>query len=263
MGGGEESDEITAEQLAVMVLPQDELGAPTGFEIDLDDSGRMNARDAADWTSDPRDSSPDLRQDGWFGGYELTYSDPDSAVSFESGEGVITGDSTVQLFDTGTSARARLLQEIRDLERLRGKDLDGVRLARFETFDLSVGDEAWGVELTARARGVTLHGADVFFRSGRLVADTGFLHVDEAGRRTEAVAAARALESRIQRALDGELDAEPVPLPGDEPELTQAQLSKMTLALDDLPSGAIVTDQGREQHDGSTSYYRSFDVSQT
>jgi hypothetical protein len=263
LGGSEEKDEISAEQLAVMVLPRDELGAPEGFELDLEDSGRLTARDAADWTTDPNDSAADLRQDGWLSGYELTYSNPDRSVSFERGEGVITGDSTVQLFDTETSARAQLVQEIRDLERFRGKDLDGVRLARFETFDVDVGDEAWGVELTARARGVTLHGTGVFFRSGRLIADTGFLHVDEAGRHSEAVAAARALESRIQRSLAGELDAEPVPLPGQEPEVTQAQLSKMTLGLTDLPEGAFLTDEGRARGDGFVTFYRNFDVEQT
>jgi hypothetical protein len=263
LGGGEEADEITADQLAVMVLPRDELGAPESFELDPKDSGRMSAREAADWTTDPDDNAADIRQEGWLSGFELTYSNPDREVSYERGEGVIMGDSTVQLFDTDTSARARLVQEIRDLERLRGKDVDGVRLARFETFDLDVGDEAWGIELTARARGVTLHGTGVFFRSGRVIADTGFLHVDEVGRHREAVAAARALESRIERVLAGELDAEPVPAPGEEPELTQAQVSKMTLGLQDLPAGAFLADEGRTGNGDTVRYYRNFDVRQT
>lgn len=267
LGGSEESDEISAEQLAVMVLPRDELGAPEGFELDAEDSGRMNSREAADWTTDPNDNAADLRQDGWLSGYELTYSNPDRGVSYERGEGVIMGDSTVQLFDTETSARAQLVQEIRDLERFRGKDVDGVRLARFETFDLDVGDEAWGIEITARARGVTLHGTGVFFRSGRLIADTGFLHVDEAGRHDEAVAAARALESRIERVLAGDLHAEPVPLPEQEQKqalVRRAQLAKMTLALEDLPAGARLVQQGRGSNGRNfVSYYRTFDVENT
>jgi hypothetical protein len=263
LGGKEASNEITDEQLAVMVLPDDELGTPDGFELDLEDSGGMNAREAADWTTDPEDNAADLRQDGWLSGYELTYSNPDDRVSFELGEGVISGDSTVQLFDTETSARAQLVQEIKDLERLRGENAEGVRLARFETFDVDVGDEGWGIELTARARGVTLHGTGVLFRSGRLVADTGFLHVDETGRHSEAVAAARALESRIQRSLAGELDAEPIPLPGEQPEPTQAELSKMTLGLEDLPAGARLTDEGRTHGTDGVTYFRNFDVEQT
>jgi hypothetical protein len=131
LGGKEGSDEITDEQLAVMVLPGDELGTPDGFELDLEDSGRMNAREAADWTTDPEDNAADLRQNGWLSGYELTYSNPDDRVSFEVGEGIVSGDSTVQLFDTETSARARLVREVKDLERLRGENIDGVRLARF------------------------------------------------------------------------------------------------------------------------------------
>jgi hypothetical protein len=263
LGGSEESDEITAEQLAVMVLPRAELGAPEGFEVEPDESGSLSARDAADWTTDPHDNAADLRQAGWLSGYELTYADPNRRVSFERGDGVITGDSTVQLFDTETSARAQLVQEIRNLERFQGKDLDGVRLVRFDTFDLDVGDEAWGVELTARGRGVTLHGTGVFFRSGRLIADTGFLHVDEAGRQSEAVAAARALASRMEGVLAGDLDAEPVPLPDKQSEPTEAELAKMTLGVKDLPAGAILTDEGRKRSDDSVTYFRNFDVERT
>jgi hypothetical protein len=157
-----------------------------------------------------------------------------------------------------------LLQEMRDLERFRGKVLNGVRLARFETFDVNVGDEAWGIELTARARGVTLHGTGVLFRSGRLVADTGFLHLDQAGRRGEALAAARALEARIQHVLAGDLDAQPVRLPAKEAAVTRAQLARMTLSLKDLPAGARLDAEGRAPGGGgAVSYYRTFDVEDT
>jgi hypothetical protein len=263
-GQAEDSAEITDDQLAVMVLPQAELRVPAGFELDPKDSGPISAREAAEATTDPDDNAADIRQAGWLGGYELTYSEPAGNVSFARGEGVVFGDSTVQLFDTETSARARLLQEMRDLERFRGKVLNGVRLARFETFDVNVGDEAWGIELTARARGVTLHGTGVLFRSGRLVADTGFLHLDQAGRRGEALAAARALEARIQHVLAGDLDAQPVRLPAKEAAVTRAQLARMTLSLKDLPAGARLDAEGRAPSGGgAVSYYRTFDVEDT
>jgi hypothetical protein len=267
-GFGEESwpQEITSEQLAVMVLPRDELGTPAGFEVDSEDSGRITAREAAEATTDPRDNAADLKQAGWLGGYELTYSDPNRSVSFERGEGVVMGDSTVQLFDTETSARAHLLREIRDFERFRGQVVDGVRLARFETFEIDVGDEGWGIELTARARGVTLHGTGVVFRSGRLTADAGFLHVDQADMRGEAIAVARALQSRIERVLAGDLDAEPVPLPVEEPSaptVNRAQLARATLALEDLPAGAHLSEEGRLRTPKSAGFYRTFDVQDT
>jgi hypothetical protein len=266
-GQAEDSAEITDDQLAVMVLPRAELGTPVGFELDPADSGPISAREAADATTDPRDNAADLKRAGWLGGYELTFADPNRSVSFQRGEGVVMGDSTVQLFDTETSARAHLLGEIKDLERFRGQVVDGVRLARFETFEVDVGDEGWGVELTARARGVTLHGTGVLFRSGRLTADTGFLHLDRADRRGEAVAAARALESRIARVLAGDLAAKPVPLPVEEtraPLPKPTQLARMTLALEDLPPGARLADEGRwTSGRDSVSYYRTFDVEQT
>src|SRR5215207_3822879 len=89
LGGTEKFEDVSAEQLAVMVLPREELGTPEGFELDLEESGRLSARDAAEWTTDPDDNAADLRQDGWLGGYELAYSNPDRGVSFERGEGII------------------------------------------------------------------------------------------------------------------------------------------------------------------------------
>jgi len=266
-GNSADSEEITAGQLAVMVLPHGELGTPAAFQVDPEDSGRVSAREAAEATTDPRDNAADIRQAGWLGGYELNYSDPNRSVSFERGEGLVVGGSTVDLFDTETSARAHLLQEIRDLERFRGQVVDGVRLARFETFEVDVGDEGWGIEMTARARGVTMHATGVLFRSGRLTADAGFLRVDNADMRAEAVAAARALQSRIERVLAGDLAAKPVPLPREDkpaPLPKPTQLARMTLGLEDLPPGARLADEGRwTSGPDSVSYFRSFDVEQT
>ena len=263
LGEGEKSDQVTAQQLAVMVLPQQELGGSPELQLDEEDSGPLTAREVADSTTDPRDGAADLRRAGWLDGYELNYSNPSRAVSFQRGEGLIVGGSTVNLFDTETSARAYLVRQIQSFERYRGKEIEGIRLETFETFDVSVGDEAWGVEFTARAGKTTMHLTGVVFRSGRLAADAGFMRADDTTMREAAVKAARALESRIQRSLAGELDAEPVPLPGQEPEVTQAQLSKMTLGLTDLPEGAFLADEGRARGDGFVTYYRNFDVEQT
>jgi hypothetical protein len=262
-GESDAADEITREELAVMVLPREEFGDLPALEVDPEDSGRVSAREAAKSTTDPRDTAADLRRAGWVDGYELNFSDPNRSASFERGEGLIVVGSTVDLFDTETSARAYLLQEIRQFERFRGKDVQGVRLVSFETFDVDVGDEGWGVEFTARVGRVTMHVTGVVFRSGRLVADSGFMRADDQPLRPDAVKVARALESRIERVLAGELDAKPVPLPETEPIATAAQLSRMTLGLKDLPAGARLADEGRRRSDKSVSYYRNFDVEQT
>jgi hypothetical protein len=109
----------------------------------------------------------------------------------------------------------------------------------------------------------TLHGTGVFFRTGRLVASTGYSRADGATMRDEAMKAGRALESRIERVLTGDLDAKPVPVPREVPEPTQAQLAKMTLGVEDLPSGAFLTDEGRERGDDSVTFFRNFDVQET
>jgi hypothetical protein len=263
---GEEGtpDEITRDELAIMVLPREEFGtASAALEVDPEDSGRVSAREAAESTTDPDDTGADLRQGGWVDGYELNYSDPNRSVSSERGEGLIVVGSTVDLFDTETSARSYLLQEIRDFERFRGKEVNGVRLAKFETFDVDVGDEGWGIEFTARAGRVTMHVTGVAFRSGRLVADAGFMRADDGTARADALTAARALESRIERVLAGQLDAKPVTLPVRTPTATSAELARGTLAVKDLPAGARVAEEGRSRSGNSVSYYRSFDVQDT
>jgi hypothetical protein len=256
--------EITQDELAIMVLPREGFGtALAALEVDAQDSGRVSAKEAAESTTDPDDTAADLRQAGWVGGYELNYSDPNRSASFERGEGLIVVGSTIDLFDTETSARSYLLQEIRDFEQFRGKDVQGVRLAKFETFDVDVGDEGWGIEFTARAGRATMHVTGVAFRSGRLVADAGFMRADDGTARADALTAARALESRIQRVLAGDLDAQPVPLPVQEAVVTQSQLARGTLAVKDLPAGARVADEGRLRSEKSISYYRTFDVQDT
>jgi hypothetical protein len=268
LGGSDGADEITRQELAIMVLPRDEFGAAlTSLEVDPEDSGHVSAKEAARSTTDPHDSAADLRQAGWLDGYELNFSDPNRSVSFERGEGLIVVGSTVDLFDTATSARAYIVRELRDFERFRGKNVQGVRLAKFETFDVNVGDEAWGMEITARVGRVKMHATGVVFRSGRVVADGGFMRADDTPMRSEAIKAAQALESRIERVLAGQLDAEPVPLPVPvkaTPLPKPAQLARMTLELQDLPPGAHLLDQGRgTKGQGSVSYFRTFDVEQT
>jgi hypothetical protein len=268
LGGSDGADEITQEELAIMVLPRDEFGAAlSALEVDREDSGRVSAKEAAESTTDPHDTAADLKQAGWVDGYELNFSDPNRNISFERGDGLIVVGSTVDLFDTATSARAYIVRNLRDFERFRGKNVQGVRLAKFETFDVNVGDEGWGMEFTARVGRVKMQVTGVVFRSGRVVADGGFMRADDTPMRSEALKAAQALESRIERVLAGQLDAEPVPLPVPvkaAPLPRAAQLARMTLELQDLPPGAHLVDEGRwTKGKNSVSYYRTFDVEQT
>jgi hypothetical protein len=139
-----------------------------------------------------------------------------------------------------------------------------VKILRTDEFDITVGDESWGVELEFRGSGATLTMTGVIFRHGRLVASAFYLRGDGADVRPQAASLALKLENRIQRVLAGDLDAQPVPLPAGKPAVSQAQLARVTLALKDLPSGAFLTDEGRRRtNDNSVAYYRTFDVQNT
>jgi hypothetical protein len=245
-GQEEGAEEVTRSQLAVMVLPRDELGsAYATFEVD-EDSGRGSARRLAKSTVDPDDNARSVRQGGWSAGYDLGYSDnAQRRLAAKRRRGVLSVGTSVDLFATETDARYFILDEIGEFERFEGKRVQGVKLLRVDVFDVSVGDEGWGVEFDFRAENGKLTSTGVFFRRGRLVATAGFLRADDSDVRAEAASLAQKLEQGIDRVLAGDLRAQPVSLPARKPTATRAQLARMTLALKDLPSGARLADQGR------------------
>jgi hypothetical protein len=215
-GGNSPSDDesVTRPDLAIMVLPREELAIDVGgLEIDAEDSGPVSASEAAaDATIDPEDDASLLRRVGWVDGYELNYSDP-KGKALERGRGLIVAGSSVYLFEDDEAASARLLDEILDFERLEGKTVEGVRLAGFETFEVDVGEDARGVEVTFRVGGESLRVTGVFFRHGRLLADVGVGRADGVSARADVERAASALEARIQGVLAREIHDDPVPLP--------------------------------------------------
>jgi hypothetical protein len=261
---GEEggSQEITRDELAIMVLPQGDLGAEfTAFEVD-EDSGPGSARGMADNSMDPDDTPASVKRAGWTAGYDLSYSAPKKLVV--EGSAAISAGTSADLFATETAARSFIVEEIRQFHRFEGKTREGVKIVRVDEFDVSVGDESWGVEMEFRGGSVRLTMTGVIFRHGRLVATAFHLRRDAADVRSRAAGLALKLESRITRVLAGDLDTKPVPLPAKEPKVTQAQLARMTLSLKDLPAGTRLDAEGRAPSGGgAVSYYRTFDVEDT
>jgi hypothetical protein len=256
------SQEITRDELAIMVLPQGDLGAEfAAFEVD-EDSGPGNARRLAENSMDPDDTAASVKRAGWTAGYDLSYSAP-KRLAAEGGAALSAGTSA-DLFATETNARSFIVGEIRQFHRFEGKTHEGVKILRVDEFDVTVGDESWGVELEFRGSSATLTMTGVIFRHGRLVATAFHLRRDAADVRPQATSLALKLENRIARVLAGDLDAQPVPLPVSEPTVTQAQLARMTLALNDLPAGARLDAEGRAPSGGgAVSYFRIFDVEDT
>jgi hypothetical protein len=256
------SQEITREELAIMVLPRADLGAEfAAFEVD-EDSGPGNARRLAENTMDPDDTPASVKRAGWAAGYDLSYSTP-KRLAVAGRRGAVSAGTSADLFATETDARSFILGEIRQFDRFEGKTREGVKILRADEFDVTVGDESWGVELEFRTGSATMTMTGVIFRHGRLVATAFHLRADGADVRPQAASLALKFENRIERVLAGELDAQPVPLPAREPVVTQAQLARGTLAVKDLPAGARLSDEGRLRSEKSTSYYRTFDVQDT
>ena len=264
---GEEGapDEITGDELAIMVLPQGELGSEFAAFAADDDSGPGTARDLADGTFEPDDTGASVKRSGWTAGYDLTYS-TQKRLAAGRRPGAVSAGTSADLFATETNARSFILTELRQFKRFEGKSREGVKILRADEFDVTVGDEGWGVELEFRGSGATLTMTGVIFRHGRLVASAFYLRGDGADVRPQAASLALKLENRIERVLAGDLDAKPVPLPVDEtqaPAVNRAQLARATLALEDLPAGARLSEEGRFRTTRSVAYYRSFDVQDT
>ena len=260
---GEESgpQEITRDELAIMVLPQGDLGQEfAAFEVD-EDSGPGNARRLAENTMDPDDTPASVKRAGWTAGYDLSYSASKRLAA--EGRPAVSAGTSADLFATETDARSFIVEEIRQFQRFEGKSHQGVKILRFDEFDVTIGDESWGVELEFRGGSATMTMTGVIFRHGRLVATAFHLRRDAADVRSQAASLALKLENRIASVLADDLDAEPVRLPVRQPVVTQTQLARATLALKDLPAGARVADEGRFRSEQSISYYRTFDVQDT
>jgi len=60
--------------------------------------------------------------------------------------------------------------------------------------------------------------------------------------------------------LAGQLAAEPVTLPGEPSPAAVKRLTAATLALQDLPAGVTVGEEGQKSKNGKVTYFRSFNV---
>lgn len=254
---------ITRAELAVMVVPLEEIGEPAvGMHVD-DDSGPSGNKEGAEDTLDPKDTANSLAQAGRLHGYDLTYSTPRQTTIWRKGGGYTDVTTSVELFETESAASAYLDDQIADFERYRGKGIgDGVRLTRSEVFEAAlVGDEGWGVRAKLRFGKLRVNGTIVAFRRGPVVGAASIGRGDSldiaAGVRT----VARALDRRIQAVLAGELRSDPVPLPRKRIAVGAKRLAAMTLSLRDLPAGVSVTDERRKKTTSNrVVYFRSFDV---
>ena len=261
--GGESSDPIDASQLAVMVVPRDQLGAPAkGLDLD-DDSGVYGNREGADDTIDPHDTAAALRAGGRLGGYELVYSSPKALDIWRTGGGYSDVRTAVELFDTPSDAAVYLDTQARDFARFEGKTIGSVvRLAKTDVVRITdIGESAWAIHGTASFGKIVTHGTVVAFRRGRIVGSVSIGRGDTREIIGQTRIIARALDHRIEAVLAGELVAKPMPIPLRPGPAGLRRLKAATLSLQDLPAGVSVAAEGRKKTTGDRiAYFRSFKV---
>ena len=272
-GGGDDElkqalESLGDNDLAIMVLPQEQLGDEfSDLEVDAD-SGFQDNEGRADDTIDPDDTADDLEEAGRINGYELTYLDP-SFAALEAGQGVISVDTEVEMFEEGSAASDFLAKQVDDYQQLEGEEVEAdMVLEKVGTFAVDgLADEAMGLRQRVSFGDVQMYGTVVAFRLDRLVGAATLARADDADANSQVEEIARALEQRIEGVLLGEISGTPVPVPEAEEEATVTppedipDLAAMALSLDDLPGGVSIGREGYvEDEDTVASYEREFDL---
>jgi hypothetical protein len=226
--GGGEADitdrEISDEELALMVLPQEGFGVEyAGLELDEGASGFLSNEKAIENDYDGEDERGDIERFGRVNGYAEVYSSPlgaedDPSASIE--EGLMVGIGVELLRDT-EGASGRLQDEIADYEREFREEAGAEEgqqgdLQLFSLYD--VGDEATGLQMEFPVpvdTGLSLlyNATHVSFRRGRLVGAVVVGEFYDRDRRDEVVTLARKLDERIQAVLRGDITAAPAATP--------------------------------------------------
>ena len=253
-GEPEPAPSATKRQLALMVLPRDELGPEAdGLRQSRLAGPRDNAAEA-EGTLDPDDDGETLRESGRRFGYHLTYTARDGAD-----EGVLEIGTSVELFETELAASHYLHDQADDYEFLRGQKVaPGVKLVASERLDPGdVGDEARALTAAVRAGKRRLHGTIVAFRHGRIVGAAVLARFDtaDAGARTRELA--DALDRRIDAVLAGTLTGAAEPLEHGR----AADPRPYALTAGDLPTLELeLGHEGRVSPGRARAFLREFDV---
>lgn len=268
-GTGQSFASVTANDLAIMVLPADRLaGTAQGLAIDPDQSGFSDNKQAANDTIDPEDDAASLARLGRENGYTLAFYDRD-ASTLKAKRGIYGVSTGVDLMKDAKGAQAYLERQLADYQRLAGTEVDtGVTLTAAEVTPLTgPGEGSSLLRASIETNGVTLHATIVPFRLDRLVAAVVLVRADATDAAVQAEGIAEAFAQRIEDVTAGKVKETPVPLPAKGDGTTTApagaaNLAAAVLALNDLPKGVKVATEGygAKKGDVLASYSRDFDL---
>lgn len=264
-GGGDGLEDVSPSELAIMVLPPEELGtAADGLEPDGELSGTSTAADAASGSVDPGDTPADIERSGRRTGYDLHLVDVDLGA-LQRRAGVVELATGVELFGTAEQAAGYRERVLGAYERFVGREISpGVTLARADPEEADVGDEGTLVRSTLSGDGFVVHSTAVDFRVDDVVGTVLVSRADPEDAGEQALELARALERRIRAAAAGELDDRPVQVEGARtgtpptPPAGARGLARLALALDDLPVGSFVDDEEYGGGGDGPSFRRAF-----
>jgi len=201
---GQADRTVTSTDLADMVLPKSELGRRFSEFEEATVSGPMpNHRAATETFAD--DTGVDLAERGRRGGYRQVYSiGADTPVP---ADGLVSGGTYVESFESEEAARDYLNNRIAEFERAQGEAypipaVGTVRYAVVRPFAVSgIGADTAGLEVVAETNRQTTYEIQISFRVGRIVARASTVSVGDFTDRDQALRLAEALESRIVDAV--------------------------------------------------------------
>jgi hypothetical protein len=199
-GDGDDAPNAEQADLADMVLPRSELGPRFAeFERAAVSGPMPNHRAATETFAD--DTGVDLADRGRRDGYRQVYwIGADTPVP---ADGLISGGTYVESFESEEAAREYLNNRIADFERAQGDayripDVGTVRYATVRTFAVSgIGADAAGLEVVAETNRQTTYETQISFRVGGVVARASTVSVGDFTDRDQAMRVAEALEGRI------------------------------------------------------------------
>jgi hypothetical protein len=235
-----------------IALPQQYIpGLPLGLRLS-DDSGWVGNEAEAEGSFDPDDSAKSLGEAGRITGYQLAYYDPLRAA-LSSGSGVDGVVTWVELFSSARAASAYLHDRVDYARNLAGTSpREGVSFGAVTPFEFRMlADEAFGQRQTVVYDGDRVFRTVVRFRRGRIVAGGTIVRADSQDAIADMERMAGDLDSRVETALRGLKNPDPVLIPLEEVPLEAPagvpDLAAIALGPADLPPG-IRCEPGRYTH---------------
>jgi hypothetical protein len=249
--------------LAPLVLPRAQLGkVAQGLQIKLLSGTTTNAR-AADDSFDPNDDEAGITRLGRVTGYALVYGDV-GWTGLRTGHGVIDVGTSLDFFRSVRQAAVYEVKTLRDLARVRGKNLQGVVVERARAFPVGgLGPAATGLEIVQRVGRHRIYGTLIDFQIDRILCEAVINRADTVNVRRQVAVLAEKLRNRIAAYAQGTLKAQPVKLPRPlgtvKPGPGAPDLSAMVPASADLKGRGGVVQQGFvPDNDAITSYIREY-----